>query len=197
MIPRTLRSGAKRRVSQNKSPQNFSTPSQGPSLKFERTIEGIFDITCDGINPSVGTINFSLNDLPNSTEFTSLFDQYRLDKVEIEWYPEYTQLVDSALVSNAVNTQVNTAIDPVGFSVVSVADVLQYRTMMATGITKCHKRTLKPMYLIDGVLPINSFVSTSTPSLNWYGVAYGIAPTGVAMTFRSRAKYYITCLISR
>lgn len=138
-----------------------------------------------------------MNDLPNSTEFSSLFDQYRLDKVEIEWYPEYTQLVDSALVSNAVNTQVNTAIDPVGFSVASVSDVLQYKTMVATGITKCHKRTLKPMYLIDGVLPINSFVSTSTPSLNWYGVVYGIAPTGVAMTFRSRAKYYITCLISR
>lgn len=120
-----------------------------------------------------------------------------MDKVEIEWYPEYTQLVDSGLTSNAVNQQFNSAIDPVGFSVASVSDVLQYKTMVATGITKCHKRTLKPMYLIDGVLPINTFVSTSTSSLNWYGVVYGIAPTGVAMTFRSRAKYYLSMLISR
>jgi len=120
-----------------------------------------------------------------------------LDKVEIEWYPEYTQLVDSGIASNAVNVQFNSAIDPVGFSVASVSDVLQYRTMVATGITKCHKRLLKPMYLIDGVLPINAFISTSSPSLNWYGVVYGIPATGVAMTFRSRAKYFLTTLISR
>lgn len=106
-------------------------------------------------------------------------------------------MVDSGLASNAVNEQFNSAIDPVGFSVASVSDVLQYKTMMATGITKCHKRALKPMYLVDGVLPINAFVSTSTSSLNWYGVVYGIAPTGVAMTFRSRAKYYLSMLISR
>lgn len=117
--------------------------------------------------------------------------------MEVEWYPEYTQLVDSGLTSNAVNQQLNTAIDPVGFSVAAVADVLQYKTMVATGVTKCHRRTLKPMYLIDGVLPINTFVSTSSSSLNWYGIVYGIAPTGVAMTFRSRAKYYLSMLISR
>lgn len=187
-----------RRVSQNKSPLNqFSTPSQGPAIKFERTIEGIFDIVCDGINPSVGSINFSLNDLPSSTEFTSLFDQYRIDRVEIEWYPEYTELTDAALVSNAVNVQVNTAIDPVGFAPSAVADVLQYKTLVSTGITKQHRRMLKPQYLIDGVLPISAFVSTSSPSLNWYGVVYGVAPTGVAMTFRSRAKYYLSMLISR
>lgn len=186
-----------RRVSQNKSPQNITTPSQGAPIKFERTIEGRFDIVCDGINPSVGSFNFSLVDVPNSSEFTTLFDQYRIDKIEIEWYPEYTELTDAALVSNAVNAQVNTAIDPVGFSPTTVADVLQYKTLYATGITKQHKRVLHPKYLIDGVIPVNMFVSTSSPSLDWYGVSYGISPTGVAMTFRSRAKFYLSMLLSR
>lgn len=186
-----------RRVSQNKSPQNISTPSQGAPIKFERTVLGVFDIVCDGINPSVGSINFSLVDVPSSTEFTSLFDQYRIDRIEIEWYPEYTELTDAALVSNAVNTQFNTAIDPVGFTPTSVADVLQYKTLYTTSITKVHKRSLSPKYLVDGVIPVNMFVSTSSPSLNWYGVAFGIPPTGVAMTFRSRAKFYLSMLLSR
>ncbi len=126
-----------------------------------------------------------------------MFDQYRIDKVEIEFYPEYTVLSDSGLASNAVNVQLNTAIDPVGYTITTVNDVLQYKTLKATGITKQHKRVLSPMYLIDDTVPINAFITTSKPSVNWYGLVYGVPPTGVAMTLRSRVKFYLSMLISR
>jgi hypothetical protein len=182
-----------RRASQNKSPNaRVTSPIQTTPIKFQRTIEGQYDIVCDGINPSLGVFNFSLNDLPSYTEFTALFDQYKIEQIEIEWYPEYTELTDAALVSNAVNVQVNTAIDVAGATPATVSDVLQFRTLHSTGITKCHKRVFKPAYLIDGILPSSVYLNCSSPSSNWFGVSYGVSPTGVAMTFRSRAKFYLS-----
>lgn len=161
-------------------------------MKFTRALEGTFDIVCDGINPSVGSINFSLNDLPNFAEFTALFSMYRIDSVEVEWYPEYTELTDASVLSNAVNEQFNTAIDHLGYTITSVNDVLQYRTLHSTGISKTHKRVLVPAYLMDTVSPVSCYLSCQSPSLNLYGIAFGIPPTGVAMTFRSRCKYNLS-----
>lgn len=145
----------------------------------------------------MGTFNFSLVDVPNSTEFTTLFDTYKIERIEIEWYPEYTELTDAALVSNAVNVQLNTAIDPSGYSPATVSDVLQYRTLHSTGITKQHKRSFIPAYLMDGIVPVSAYISTQSPSTNWFGVLYGVVPTGVAMTFRSRVKFFLSLALSR
>jgi len=184
-----------RRASQKKSPENKNN-AQRP-FKFVRTIDGQYDIVCDGINPSVGSINFSLSDVPNASEFTALFDQYKIERVDIEWYPEYTVLSDSGLASNAVNKTVNTAFDPVGYTITTVADVLQYSTLSTTDVVSKHKRSIKPCYLVDNVLPMCEFVTCQSPALNWYGIAFGITPTGIAMTFRSRATFYLSMKISR
>jgi len=133
--------------------------------------------------------NFSLNDLPNFAEFTALFDQYKIASVELTFYPEYTELVDSGIASNAVNVCLNTCIDPAGFTLSLYTDVLQYQSCVSTGITKQHTRKLVPKYLLDGVIPVSQYFSCSTPSINMYGVGYGVPPTGVGMTLRSRAKY--------
>lgn len=172
-------------------------PLQGTPLKFQRTVEDAFNIVCDGINPSVGTFNFSLNDLPNYTEFTALFDMYKIDKIEIEFYPEYTVLSDGGVTSPAIDVQLNTAIDPTGQSITAVSDVLQYSTLVATGISKNHKRTFVPSYLMDGILPCACYISTASPSSNLWGLAFGVAPTGTAMTFRSRAKFFLSLALSR
>jgi len=175
----------------------MGTPLQAAPLKFERTVEGLFDISCDGINPSVGTWNFSLNDLPSYTEFTVLFDLYKIDKVEIEWFPEYTVLSDGGVTSPAVDVQFNSAIDPVGNTVTTVADVLQYKTCKGTGISKNHKRSFAPSYLMDGIVPCACYISCASPSSNLWGLVYGIAPTGTAMLFKSRAKYFMSFVQSR
>ncbi len=189
---------AKRRVSQNKSPLvNIQTPIQSRPLKFERTVEDLYNITCDGINPSVGNFNFSLNDLPNFAEFTALFDLYRIDEIEIEWYPEYTVLSDGGVTSPAINVQMNTAIDPAGNTISAVNDVLQFRSLHSTGISKQHKRRFTPSYLMDGITPTKCYISCASPSSNLWGIAYGVLPTGTAMTFRSRARFYLSLAQSR
>lgn len=184
------------RASRNKT-RISSLQSYNKPYRISRTVEGIFDIICDGINPSVGMLNFSLNDLPDSTDFTKLFDQYTFESVELTWYPEYTELVDSGLASNAVNVCLNTCVDPVGNTIALYTDVLQYQSCMSTGITKQHTRRLVPTYLVDGVIPQRAYISTGTPGANFYGVGYGVPPTGVAMTLRSRAKYNLLLRLAK
>lgn len=172
-------------------------PTYGPIHKFQRVVENLFDVTTDGINPSVTNINFSLADLPNYAEFTALYDLYRIEKIDIEWYPEYTELTDAALVSNAVNVLFNSVVDQGGIGITTVNDTLQFKTLKSTAITKQHKRTLVPSILMGGIAPCSCWLTTSAPSINLYGVSVGIVPTGVAMVFRSRVKYYLAFNNSR
>lgn len=186
------KSGAKRRVTRNKSPPNIGNPTQSTPIKIQRTVEGLFDINNTGLSPTVGVFNFSLNDLPNYAEFTALFDLYKIELIEIEWTPEYTELTDASLASNAVNVYFNSAIDPAGNTPSAVDDVLQYRSLHSTMITKRHKRTFVPSYLMDGIVPASCYISSASPSSNLWGIVYGIPATGVAMTFRSRVKYHLS-----
>ena len=57
----------------------IGNPIQTSPTKFTRVVEGMYDIMADGINPSLGVFNFSLNDLPGYTDFTALFDQYEIE----------------------------------------------------------------------------------------------------------------------
>lgn len=170
----------------------MTVPNLGPTICLTRRVEEIFDIVCDGINPTVGIFNFSLNDLPSYAEFTALFQMYRLDEIEILWRPEYTELTDAALVSNAVNVNFNTSISVIGASPANVQDVLQNSNCSSTSITRPHSVRFKPALLMDGTSPCYCFVSSQSPSTNWWGVQYGILPTGVAMTFRSTAIYKLS-----
>lgn len=184
------------RFTSQRSP-TISQPLYKPVVTFKRTVQSGFDIVCDGINPSIGIFNFSLNDLPNSTEFSTLFQMYKIQKVALIWRPEYTELTDAALVSNAVNVNFNSAFDPNGNTPTSVNDVLQFENCKSTGITKEHKRNLMPYLFMDGTSPAHCFVSTNSTSTNFWGLSFGIPATGIAMTFRCTAVYTIICAGAR
>lgn len=173
----------------------MSCPVYRPVYKFTRVVEGVFDITTDGINPSLSGLIFSLDDLPDYTDFTNLFDMFRITHIEIDWVPEYTELTDAALVSNAVNVRFNSAIDLTDAAVpLSTAEVLQFQQLVSTGITKTHKRKWQPTIVLkNSNIPCFCWVPTSEANTNHYGLKVAIPPTGVAMTFRSRVKYYVEC----
>jgi len=203
MVETTARSnnkrGASRRVSQNKSSgqqQTFSmnTPVYRPIHKFTRTIESLYDITTDGINPTLNGLVFRLSDLPSFTDFTNLFDMFRIARIDIDWVPEYTELTDAALVSNAVNVRFNSVVDLVDNAApISVNDLLQFESLKATSITKPHSRSWKPTFLMGGSVPCSCFLPTSSSGERHYAIKVAIPPTGVAMTFRSRVKLHVEC----
>lgn len=149
----------------------------------------MYDIVCDGINPSIGLINFSLSDLPTATDFTNLFQTYVIEEINISWRPEYTELTDAALVSNATNVAFNTGIQLSSTNApASVNDVLQYQGVSTTQLTRQHRVRFKPMILMNGLMPCSCQITTDQATANWYGVAYGINATGIAM------RFYSTCV---
>jgi hypothetical protein len=173
------------------------TPVTGPIHKFERTVDALFDQTNNGIANTIATINFSLNDLPSYTEFTALYDMYRIDKVEIEFTPEYTELTDAAPVSNAVNVFFHSAVDPAGIGITVLDDILQFRTLKSTQIVKTHQRSVVPLVLLGGLTPVQCWLSTASPSTNHYGLNIAIQACGVTMVFHSRVKFHLSFACSR
>jgi len=174
-------------------------PRYFPIVTYKRTATRLFDINCDGINPSLGDIIFTLDQLPAYTDFTNLYQSYRLVRAKVTWRPEYTELTDASLVSNAVNVTFNSAIDQTTSTPpATVDDVLEYQNCVSTGITKPHKRSLKPTIIMpNGMVCSDCFLSIANPSERHYGIKYGIPPTGVAMVFRSTLVMKFQCAGSR
>jgi len=172
----------------------MNTPVYRPVHKFSRTVEGAYDIICDGIIPSLSGLIFQLSSLPSFTDFTNLFDMYRITKIEIDWVPEYTELTDAALVSNAVNVRFNSVVDISDAAApLAVNDLLQYETVKSTSITKGHSRSWKPCFLMNALVPCSCWLPTSAPNERHYAIKVAVPPTGVAMTFRSRVKFFVEC----
>lgn len=166
-------------------------PRPKPMHRFSRVVQGRFDYTTTSIAPTLDSLVFTLDQLPDYQDFTNLYQMYRIVKVDIEWLPEYTELTDAALVSNAMNTYVNTALDQTNSTMpASIQTVTQYQNVKSTSVTKPHRRVIEVSNLMSGI-PCSCFLSTQNPSERHYGCKIGIDPTGIAMTFRSRATFYI------
>ena len=192
------KSAVNRRARQDKTPINSQTdiamrcPVYRPVYKFSRVVEERYDIPMNGIAQTTGAFVFTLDSLPSYTDFTNLFDMYRITLIEVSFQPEYTELTDAALVSNAVNVYFNTAIDLAdSSSPANVDEVLQYQQLQSTPITKQHVRKWRPTILMGGSIPCSCWIPTSNPSERHYALKYGIPATGVAMTFRSRVRLHL------
>jgi len=106
----TRPSGSKRRRQSRSRPSGSSGPqrkktSVGRSLNFKNQTyffkrhATLSDITFNTVGVG-GVIDFKLNQLPNYTDFTSLFDLYRINKVVVKFVPNYT--VDKGLQTSNV-----------------------------------------------------------------------------------------------
>jgi len=172
----------------------MKVPVYRPVYKFTRSFELDGNVICDGINPTLVGTAYMLSQLPSYTDFTKLFDMYRITKIEASFYPEYTELTDAAPVSNAVNVLFNSAVDISDNSApLTVNALLEYQQLKTTGITKVHVNTWVPAIKMGGLVPCMCWLPTSAPSELHYGLKIAVPPTGVSMTFRCKVKYWLEC----
>jgi hypothetical protein len=135
-------------------------------------------ITASTTVDALGALSFTLSGFPNSTEFTSLFDQYRIKNVEISFVylnpvsvlaPLYTVIdYDDATTPGAVT------------------DLLQYQTLMQTAPGQQHTRRLEPRFDLaaySGVFTSfalaqkDQWVDVASPSVQFYGLKYALPAT--------------------
>lgn len=146
-----------------------------------------------------GGFDFSLIDLPNYTEFTSLYDQYKLNAVKITFLPQMTENVSLGSVNNPqACSRFMSAIDYNDSSApASQDDIRQYQTCKMTPVLKQHRRYIyKPKILDSSSTSRSPWMSTASPSTNYYGIKFYVEPfystTTTTMIYNVEAIYYLS-----
>jgi len=192
----------------SRSPNSGRPYSQDKSnIKSSKTQFGtfktsrIFDMTVitEGTSGAVyGAQEFMLSQLPNYTEYTALFDQYRIMKVEVDFFP----LSIGVTNNNSSNTIVNfasrliTAIDYDDSTAPSSTDALrQYSTAKVNLITDRFSRDFVPAIstmVYEGVSStayepgFKKWLSTNDPNVPHYGLKWAVPATvGIANAYQS------------
>lgn len=142
--------------------------------------------------------NFSLSDLPNYTEFTNLYDQYKINAVKICFIPQQT-MSNSLSTANSAQAYVRffSAIDYDDTTVTGPDDLRQYQNCKYTPIYRRHKRFIyKPKIVDSSSYTLSPWISTTAPSANYFGLKVAVEPTDSTVlssfTYTIEAKFYMS-----
>lgn len=131
--------------------------------------------------PSTGgtffSTTFTLSALPSYTDFTNLYDQYRVDKVRVDFYPRATV---NLLASPDVYNLMHTAVDHTDATVPTAStDILQYDNHVSRQCYKHFSITLKPApastywsgSVASGYGPrAGAWIDSKSPGVTHYGI---------------------------
>lgn len=152
---------------------------------------------------------FSLSDVPNVTEFTSLFDQYRILAVKVTFYPEFTQFQPPATTGWPASEFYSVIdYDDAGLPT-SLDELNQFSTVKRQYFSRPITRYFKPQIICKGVLTSTStndgyflvgrkrWLDMATPQISYLGLKCAISfNSGVARPasiVRVRYIYYFQC----
>lgn len=165
-------------------------PTRTPVYAFVRSVQKNIPLS----NPIGGAVFFSntdqtangfqLTDCPNSSEFTNLFDQYRIVKVEMTWTPSVTTAVTGSTADMQL-PNINTVADfDDGVVPTNNSNLLQYQSYKSQRLDRAVSRIVSPRAALavynnaaiqgyayaDGPLWCN----TSNPSIQHYGIKWAL-----------------------
>lgn len=157
--------------------------------------------TTSNAGDTIKSYSFQLSDLPNYTEFTGLFDAYRITGVEVIFYPVNTVNTTGAAVNP---TQAITCVDFDGISGPTlVSDLEQYDTAKWHWGLRPIKRKLVPRVALaaySGAFTSyaeakeNQWIDCASPSVQHYGLFFG-GPTALnasgAQSWQPVATYFL------
>jgi len=153
-----------------------------------------------------GGYSFKLSDLPGYTEFTSLFDQYRIRKVKIVLVPNFGPNTVPSGGAFLSNFSVNTVLDYNDVTApANLNELLEYQNMRRTKGTREHKRYFTPAVAfsestVGATTAIDSkfspWLSTSQAGTLHFGLKYyagAIGATTDTLRYQAYITYYIQC----
>lgn len=208
--------GRKRRINRNKLQRQIH--------KFKRTalISQITASKISGVQTNIaGAYQFNLAQLPGVSEFSALFDQYKITGVKISFTPGTTQSVNNILDSNPGSSSINgsamsfnrfhSAIDYDDSSTPSSeAQLMEYGSHKSSPGNRTHSRFIRPKILQEvyrsalatSYRPISGqYIDMSTTDVPHYGLKVWCdapdSPTNCAITYNVYMTMYFTCKNTR
>lgn len=196
--PRNYRRNYKRRTYRKPYNRKRNLSGRNKVYYFTRHTGAFGSLTINNITDTLVGYNFSLNDVVNYTEFTALYDMYKIKAVKISFLPQMTQNVSLSSVNNVnAGRRFFSAIDYNSDTAPTNIDELRdYKTCKYTNLLRKHTRYIyKPMILDGSSYSISPWMSTASPSINYYGLKVGVEPTdstvSTTMLYEIECKYYL------
>ena len=117
---------------------------------FKRTLflENSVSVLASTGLPFSSHYGFTLGMLPSASDFTNLYDEYRINKVVFKIIPKFSQVLSTSGSGTSILTQVHTAIDyddslalPTG---TALSEITQYQTHKMSRGNAIHQRVVVP-----------------------------------------------------
>jgi len=142
--------------------------------------------------------NYALQYLTSYGEFTALFDQYRIVRVETTFMPTITEL---SAIGAFTNSYLLTAIDyDDANSYGTLNDAIQVATASITPLTKSVTRGFAPRVAIAAYsgaftsyaqAPAGQWIDCASPGVQHFGLKCAIPLTGSLQTWRVLHRYFL------
>lgn len=169
-----------------------------PVQYFKRSFISEGFITAPAGGPTFGTIQFTLNQLPNYTEFTQLYDQYKIKGVKVKLVPRY----NVADINAQAISQLLTVLDyDDSTSPTAVSDLLQYQNMKMTMTNKIHQRYLAPRSNRNvaqpgpasppAASPVKQWIDCGFPTVLHHGIKYAVTAGSIDIKYDLYCTYYV------
>lgn len=181
------KSGRKYKKRGNKMRMGLRQPVQ----YFKRTVYlPAFIVSSTAVNVPFAN-SFALSDVPNSTEFTALYDQYKIKGVSFKLYPRF-----NSVDQNLSGGRIWTVLDYDDSNLPgSINELCQYQNVKCTNTSTVHSRYLKPQFnLIAGTANIpqrQHWLDVATPAVPYRGIKGIIEPTSASVAYDCKLTYYL------
>jgi len=148
------------------------------------------------------TYSFKLSDLSNYSEFTNLFDQYRINAVKLQLVPTFSgNDIDYQTIMGSIHSAIdhNDITNPT-----SVGQLMEYDTYKRSKQSRGHKRYFKVNLLSNlsgdagNVTTWKKWIDTASPNAPYYGIKLMLDPLNSTdndkyATFEVYATFYFQC----
>lgn len=167
---------------------------------FKRTFAG--SPVSSSTSPVFGAYTLQFSNLPNNSDFTNLFDMYRINKIVVKWVPNHDA---SEIGSTKGIPDFHSVLDFTdGNAPTSLNEMYEYQSWRMTRGTRIHTRSFIPSVLIDAleITPnqasapkFKQWISTAQTDVAFLGVKYAVGATTASadVSFTPYVTYYYSC----
>lgn len=176
----------------------YKYPSNNNAVRLVRRNVDFFQIVASNTVITTGTYSFRLSSVPNSAELISMYDQYKINAVQLTFYPRMTQITSLINPDNVANRRILTVIDYTdGSPPASTDELREYENCEVRSCLETFSVYIdKPRFADASGALRSGYISTSSPSTVHYGLKYAVDPLnpGVAGTypFTVEAVFYMS-----
>lgn len=179
-------------------------PRSAKVHNFKRTVYLSGAVAGSTLLDVFGRSGFSLANVTNYTEFTALFDMYRINGVKVRFMPRANS---SEAGTNQGLVKFFTVVDYDDVSVpTSISQLLQYENVKITNTARDHTRYFKPKIAAQvfqnavgtGYAPRSGWIDCDNPTVEHYGLKWALQqlPAGnqsmdIAITYYMSFKHVL------